>query len=449
MRRNLFSPILYALGIAAAVTAATITTMLAAAPTPYSGAPAAIPGTIRAETFDNGGEGVAYYDTSSGNNGGKARSTDVDIESSSDGGYDIGWTTPGEWLNYTVNVAASGAYSLGLRVATPSGATMHVGFNGSHGVWTAVSIPNTGGWQKWATVTIPVTLGSGVQQMTLLFDDGSVNLNRVAVSQSASVVPQPPPPPSSSGNTLSVATWNIRIDDNSTTHARVAMDTLMAIGPRPEVVVIQEAYSNLFSTYIDELEQQTGKTWYGVFATHCAPGNWNGSSCTTAWYQGIGIFSTHPILNSSSTLFAYADCWTSARAGLRAAIDFNGTTVQVFTTHLQTGSCTDVATARYNSMSKLKSWASNYSKPQIAAGDFNADPNQIDTTAGMLPAFLDTWSIVGSGKGFSAFVPSPQMKIDYWFTDAGLRAQPVSSQVFSGAGSTSDHYPVQTTFVIN
>jgi len=247
---------------------------------------------------------------------------------------------------------------------------------------------------------------------------------------------------------VSVATWNIKINDNSETHARVAMDTLMNIGPRPQVVVIQEAYKAMFNTYIDELQRQTGKTWHGVFATHCQPGAWNGRSCTTAWYQGVGIFSTYPISNSSSTLFPYADCWTSARAGLRAALSVNGTTLQVITTHLQTGSCTDVKQARFSSMSKLKQWAANYSKPQIVAGDFNADPNQIDTTAGMLPSFVDTWSLVGSGRGFSSFVPSPTMKIDYWFTDAGMRAQPVSTQVFLGAGSRSDHYPVQTTFVV-
>ena len=261
--------------------------------------------------------------------------------------------------------------------------------------------------------------------MTLLFDNGERQPEpggRIVTSTSPPVASAPPPPPSGSGTTLSVATWNIHINDSSETHARVAMDTLLAIGPRPEVIVIQEAYKSMLATYIDELQQQTGQTWYGVFATHCQPGAWNGSSCTTAWYQGVGIFSTYPILNSSSTLFPYADCWTSARAGLRAALNVNGTTLQVFTTHLQTGSCTDVAQARYNSMSKLKQWAANYSKPQIVAGDFNADPNQIDTTAGMLPAFLDTWSLVGSGKGFTAFVPSPTMKIDYWFTDAGLRA---------------------------
>ena len=48
-----------------------------AASSPYSGTPAAIPGQINAETFDNGGEGVAYHDTSAGNAGGQARVGDL------------------------------------------------------------------------------------------------------------------------------------------------------------------------------------------------------------------------------------------------------------------------------------------------------------------------------------------------------------------------------------
>ena len=40
----------------------------------------AIPGTIQAEDFDAGANGTAYYDTTSGNSGGRYRSTDVDIE---------------------------------------------------------------------------------------------------------------------------------------------------------------------------------------------------------------------------------------------------------------------------------------------------------------------------------------------------------------------------------
>src|SRR5262249_46288779 len=132
------------------------------------------------------------------------------------------------------------------------------------------------------------------------------------------------PAPSGSGTTLPVVEWNIQINDNSEAHARLSMDMLLASGPRPEVIVIEEAYQNWYSTYIDELQKQTGQTWYGAFATHCAPGDWNGSTCSPAWYQGVGIFSTHPITDSSSTDFPYSDCWTSARVGLRAQIDLNG-----------------------------------------------------------------------------------------------------------------------------
>ena len=73
----------------------------------FHGAPAAVPGTIQAEDFDNGGEGVGYHDTDATNNGGAYRQTGVDIESSSAGGYDVGWIASGEWMNYTVNVASA------------------------------------------------------------------------------------------------------------------------------------------------------------------------------------------------------------------------------------------------------------------------------------------------------------------------------------------------------
>ena len=42
--------------------------------------PAALPGTVQAEDFDDGGAGVSYRDTTPGNSGGQYRATDVDIE---------------------------------------------------------------------------------------------------------------------------------------------------------------------------------------------------------------------------------------------------------------------------------------------------------------------------------------------------------------------------------
>ena len=148
-----------------------------AASTPYTGTPTPVPGQINAEVFDNGGEGVAYHDSGPNNVGGQVRSTGVDIETSGDGGYDIGWVAAGEWLNYTIGVAASGSYTVQLRVASPGGASMHIGFNGNTPSWTTVSIPATGGWQNWTTVSHQVTLQAGQQQIAVKALAGGFNIN--------------------------------------------------------------------------------------------------------------------------------------------------------------------------------------------------------------------------------------------------------------------------------
>ncbi len=160
--------------------------------TPYSGVPAPIPGVIQAVNFDNGGSSIAYFDTTPGNTGGAYRSTNVDLQASAGGGFNVGWTAPSEWLNYTVNVGTSGPYVVQLRAASPgSGNSIHIGFNGSAGVWSRVSIPATGGWQTWTTVSVPVTLGAGVQQMTVLFDTGGINLGPISISASNPTAPLP------------------------------------------------------------------------------------------------------------------------------------------------------------------------------------------------------------------------------------------------------------------
>jgi len=160
--------------------------------TPFNGTPAAVPGTIQAAEFDNGGEGVAYHDTTPGNLGGAYRQTDVDIAASTEGGYTVGWIDPGEWLNFTVDVALSGSYTAQIRVASPDdNGSLHIGFNNSPGSWTPVSIPSTGDWQSWMTVNVPLTLTAGVQQMTLRFDTGWYNVSFVNVvpSDSSTGVP--------------------------------------------------------------------------------------------------------------------------------------------------------------------------------------------------------------------------------------------------------------------
>jgi phosphatidylserine/phosphatidylglycerophosphate/cardiolipin synthase-like enzyme/sarcosine oxidase gamma subunit len=161
-------------------------------PTPYGGTAVALPGTVQAENFDEGGAGVAYSDTSAANEGGQYRSTAVDIETSTEGGYDVGWIAPGEWLKYTVNVTAAGTYDLEFRVAASgSGGTFHLEV-GTTNVTGPLTIPNTGGWQTWTTVKkTGVSLAAGSQVWRVVFDangaSGAVgNLNYIRVASGSS-----------------------------------------------------------------------------------------------------------------------------------------------------------------------------------------------------------------------------------------------------------------------
>jgi uncharacterized repeat protein (TIGR01451 family) len=174
-----------------------VSTSSAPGSTPYTGTPVPLPGIVQAENFDNGGANVAYLDTTAGNSGGAYRSTDVDIQVTTDssGGYNVGWMAAGEWLNYSVNVPTAGSYRLDLRVAANgAGGRLHVEFNGVDKTG-AMTIPNTGGWQAWQTISAPVTLSAGVQRMRVVVDAAGAtgvvgNVNYIAV-----VAATPPPGP--------------------------------------------------------------------------------------------------------------------------------------------------------------------------------------------------------------------------------------------------------------
>lgn len=86
---------------------------------PYTD-PIAIPGKIEAENYNKGGAEVAYHDLNKGNEGGKFRKDDVDIYQPNMG-LAVGYAQKGEWLKYTVNVAADGDYAITANVAGDNG----------------------------------------------------------------------------------------------------------------------------------------------------------------------------------------------------------------------------------------------------------------------------------------------------------------------------------------
>ena len=168
----------------------------AAAGSPYGGTAAAVPGTVQAANYDTGGQGTGYSVTSVNRTANSYRSDGVDLESTADtqdtsapgGAYDIGWANAGQWFKYTVNVAAAGTYSVAFRVASPYGITdaLHLANSSGTNLSGAVAVPNTGGYQTWATVTATVTLPAGQQTLTVDQDSNGFNFHSMAFTQGSS-----------------------------------------------------------------------------------------------------------------------------------------------------------------------------------------------------------------------------------------------------------------------
>ena len=187
---------------AVAVRAAAFTLLLGAAlpiaaqtavtSSPYSGVPIAIPGAFEAENFDFGGEGVAYHDNVPGNAGGQYRlGEDVDIILSTDpagGGYVVNNFETGEWLAYTINVAASAQYDIEIRASSgfPNSA-FHIEIDGVNVTGTIV-VPNTGGWSTFQWVGKKgVALTAGVHVLKVVSDMQYFDLNSIRVVTSGIV----------------------------------------------------------------------------------------------------------------------------------------------------------------------------------------------------------------------------------------------------------------------
>lgn len=159
----------------------------------FSSAPGqkmAIPGRIEAEDYDAGGQGIAYHDTSPGNEGGVYRADDVDIEPlPGPGGYNVGWVRPGEWLRYTVNVTETGDYTLRLRGAATWGQpSVSLLVDGAPAATVPIAL--SGSYDVFAITNATVRLGAGEHELRALLS-GYFNLDYLEFERSSRVLRVP------------------------------------------------------------------------------------------------------------------------------------------------------------------------------------------------------------------------------------------------------------------
>lgn len=154
------------------------------ADTVYKNGAQIIPGKLQCEYYDLGGEGIAYHDSDSVNSGSgglnpadgsylnefrmheavdisytKFREPAIDnnpfnfVEPEKDQLY-VGWTSPGEWTKYTINVGEDGNYKLGLMYTANQNGKISFSVNdvdltGPIPVHSTYIPADTLGWRQW------------------------------------------------------------------------------------------------------------------------------------------------------------------------------------------------------------------------------------------------------------------------------------------------------------
>lgn len=166
-----------------------------------------IPGKLQCEYYDFGGEGVAFHDSDSINSGSgrlnpadgsylnefrineavdisytKFRDPAIDnsrfnfVEPIKDQPY-IGWTAPGEWTKYTVDVKKTGTYELGIMYTSNQNGKISVSVNdidktGPLLIPSTFAAADTIAWRQWhhwnyIDKLARIDLKKGVQIITL------------------------------------------------------------------------------------------------------------------------------------------------------------------------------------------------------------------------------------------------------------------------------------------
>jgi hypothetical protein len=172
---------------------------------PWAGKTPAIPGKVMMAFYDVGGEGVAYHNNDTKNHGSGELNVGPEEKNNfrkdegisitytkaafdkwlKDGTllpidiYYVGWTAPGESINYTVDVKTAGTYVVNMQASSNNlGAEIRLLVSGRDATGPLV-IASTGHWHTWQIYDglCELKLEKGLQVLTLEFlKEGNMNV---------------------------------------------------------------------------------------------------------------------------------------------------------------------------------------------------------------------------------------------------------------------------------
>ncbi|TQL02699.1 family 43 glycosylhydrolase [Cellulomonas sp. SLBN-39] len=124
----------------------------------------------------------------------------VETERATEGGLNLAFIGNGDWVRVKGVGFGAGAAAFSARVASAgAGGRIEVRLDSATGpVVGTCTVPGTGGWQAWTTVTCPVSGASGTRDLVLRFAGGSGELFNVGswqFTRAGGTTPTPTPTP--------------------------------------------------------------------------------------------------------------------------------------------------------------------------------------------------------------------------------------------------------------
>ena len=112
----------------------------------------------------------------------------VQTEATTDagGGSNVGYIDTGDWMAYyNINFPSSGSYKVEYRVASVGGGKLSLDLNAGAIQLGQVTVPNTGGWQTWTTVSHNVNVNAGTYNVGIYAQAGGWNINWFRITKNS------------------------------------------------------------------------------------------------------------------------------------------------------------------------------------------------------------------------------------------------------------------------
>jgi len=158
-------------------------------PTPHFFPAPAIPATIKASNYDNGGEGIAFHSANPLPAGKVYRDDDLGLAPTSDagGGYALTGLKAGEWVRYSIDCGNGGYFDLAVRAASARGGG-RVRFVALDQTVATVEVPATGGDDAFRDFRFPaVYLNPGELALLVYVEAPGAVLNTFSLEPAARV----------------------------------------------------------------------------------------------------------------------------------------------------------------------------------------------------------------------------------------------------------------------